>query len=122
MAVSKRVQVMLRPGLHEVVEELADEQNLPLSRVCGYLIEQALVNRGLWDEELRKRIQKEDIVEKSPAAASFNKTDLLDIKGVSSVETVSSNTKNQEIDKTNIDPQLLAMAKKLQTLKELELI
>ena len=115
---------MLRPGLYEVVQELAEEDNLPISRVCGYLIEQALVNRGLWDEKLRERIAQGDVVEKSPATASFNKLDLVENKMVEQVISNNSSLseKNSDSNKIEITDDLLALAKKLKALKALELL
>ena len=36
MAVSKRVQVLLRDRVHEIVQAIAEDENLSMSRVCSY--------------------------------------------------------------------------------------
>ena len=47
MAVSKRIQVLLKPLLTEAVENLAETQGETLSRMTAILVEEALTARGL---------------------------------------------------------------------------
>ena len=47
MAVSKRIQVLLKPLLTEAVEQLAETQGETLSRMTAILVEEALTARGL---------------------------------------------------------------------------
>ena len=42
----KRIQVLLRPRLLELVEQIAEEDGNPSSAVCVRLIEEALHSRG----------------------------------------------------------------------------
>ena len=46
MAVSKRVQVLLRDRIADIVEGLAECEGISVSRVCGALIEEALKAKG----------------------------------------------------------------------------
>ena len=46
MAVSKRIQVLLRDRIAELVEGLAECEGVSVSRLCGGLIEEALKARG----------------------------------------------------------------------------
>lgn len=47
MAVSKRIQVLLKPLLTQAVEDLAETQGETLSRMTAILVEEALTARGL---------------------------------------------------------------------------
>ena len=111
---------MLRPEILEIVQELAEDDNLPLSRTCGILIEQALVSRALWDNKTRKRIPKE--ATEDPHYKSVTKNDIIDSlpDGVET-ELVTKKAEPLEND-IDLDPELLALAKKLKALKQLDLL
>ena len=47
MAVSKRIQVLLKPHLNKAVEELAEQQGESVSRMTALLVQEALTTRGL---------------------------------------------------------------------------
>ena len=47
MAVSKRIQVLLKPYLTEAVEQLAEQQGETLSRMTALLVQEALTARGV---------------------------------------------------------------------------
>lgn len=119
MAPSKRVQVMLRPEVYEIVNDLAEQDNITLSKTCGILVEAALAQRSLWDATTRKRIKPE--MTQDPHYRSVNKTDILD--SVPENRTTELVTKKAEplTNDTELDPELLALAKKLQALKSLDL-
>ena len=102
MPSSPRVQVLLRPDVYEIVKELSEEENITLSKVCGLLVEQALVNRGLWD---KKRKIKPSM---SPDAKSLHRLDVLDTK----LDTP------KDPEPTELDPDDLKLLKKIKALKE----
>lgn len=124
MAASKRIQVMLRPEVYEIVKELAEEDNLSDSKTISILVEQALVERSLWDSRTRQRMPKE--VTDDPHFKSVNRTDILaDLPEGVQVETVMTKNTNQQPQSEptiELDDELLALAKKLKALKALELI
>ena len=120
MAPSKRFQVMLRPEIAEIVEDLAEQDNLSASKVCGILIEAALAQRSLWDRETRKRIPSD--LGSDPHSKSVNREDIFESLPPTVVaEKVMTKTKQPEQD-LNLDPELLELAKKLQALKALDLL
>lgn len=43
----KRIQVLLRPKVLEVVEEMAADERMPASKILVMLIEEALIHRGV---------------------------------------------------------------------------
>lgn len=47
----KRVQVLFRPAVLEVLEQLANEQGVTLSKISAQLVEEALESRGLVDRK-----------------------------------------------------------------------
>ena len=47
MAVSKRIQVLLKPHLTAAVEKLAEQEGETLSRMTALLVQEALTARGL---------------------------------------------------------------------------
>lgn len=113
MAAGKRVQVMLRPEIYSIIEDLRDEDNLSDSKICSILIEQALVERSLWDKDTRKRIPKEATDDAS--FKSVTKTDILDGIELPPNVTVQTTTKHERPQTE--DPEILELAKKLQALK-----
>ena len=118
MAAGKRVQVMLRPEIWEIVEELRDEDNLSDSKICAILIEQALVNRALWDKKTRQRLPAD--TGSDPASKSLNKTDILEGIELPEGVTVQTTTKHQQPETE--EQELMEIAKKLRLLKQLEMI
>ena len=62
MAVSKRIQVLLKPLLTEAVENLAEEQGETLSRMTAILVEEALTARGL-NPKTNPRFAPQDMVD-----------------------------------------------------------
>ena len=106
MAASPRVQVLLRPDVFDIVKDLSDEENITLSKVCGYLIEQALVNRGLWDK--KRRIKLTD----TPEAKSLHKTELFD----AAIPDVPKDPN------TELEPDDLKLLMKLKALKQAGLL
>lgn len=57
MAAYPRVQVLLRDGIFELINEIAKRDNLSVSKVCGMLIQESLAARNLWDIQKAERIQ-----------------------------------------------------------------
>lgn len=43
----KRIQVLLRPRVLEIVEGMAEDERMPASKILVQLIEEALINRGI---------------------------------------------------------------------------
>ena len=100
MAPGKRLQVMLRPEVYDIVKELADEDKLSNSKTMSILVEQALVSRSLWDAKTRKRIPKE--VQSDPHFRSVGKIDLLD--GLPENVDIKTYHKNQQPE-LKLDPE-----------------
>ena len=106
MPSSPRVQVLLRPDVYEIVKELSEEENITLSKVCGLLVEQALVNRGLWDKKRRIKPSMD------PDAKSLHRLDVF--------ETKVPEPKDPE--PTELDPEDLKLIKKIKALREAGLL
>ena len=113
---------MLRPEVFEIVQDLADADNISVSKTCGILVEAALAHRSLWDATTRKRIPQE--MTKDPSFRSVTRADILDV--IPEEKTVELVQKNAEpltkTDEPELDAELLALAKKLQALKQLDLL
>ena len=60
----KRVQVLLHPTVMEKIEQLSDEDGLPLSKQCALLVEEALEARGAIDRKsLRRKYSSTKVAE-----------------------------------------------------------
>ena len=113
---------MLRNEVYEIVQDLAVQDNISVSKAAGILVEAALAHRSLWDQKTRKRIPAG--MTKDPSFMSVTKADMLDgLPENVSTELVQKNaepvTKEPEPE---LDADLLALAKKLQALKQLDLL
>lgn len=111
---------MLRPEVFEIVQDLADADNISVSKTCGILVEAALANRSLWDASTRKRIKPE--MTQDPTFRSVTRTDILDV--VPETRTTELVTEKQEpkTEESELDDELMALARKLQALKQLDLL
>ena len=115
MAPSKRIQVMLRPEIAEIVEDMV-EQYSSASKVCSMLVEFALAQKGYWDPVARQRITPDS----TPQPTSSN--ELFESLPSSVVaETVMTKTKQPQPD-PEITPELIALAHKLQALQSVGLL
>ena len=44
---------MLRTEVYEIVQDLAVQDNISVSKAAGILVEAALANRSLWDQKIK---------------------------------------------------------------------
>ena len=110
---------MLRPEVYEIVNDLAEQDNITLSKTCGILVEAALAQRSLWDATTRKRIKPEMLDD--PHYKSVTKSDILDVVPEGRKTELVTKKAEPLTKDTELDPELLALAKKLQALKSLDL-
>lgn len=115
---------MLRPEVYEIVSDLAEADNISVSKTAGILVEAALANRSLWDQKTRKRIKPEMM--KDASFSSVTRADMLDgLPENVSAELVQKSTvpaTKTEEPEPELDAELLTLAKKLQALKQLDLL
>ena len=95
----KRVQVLLRPEVLEIIETLSNKDGLALSKTCALLIEEMLEAKGLLDRStLRNR-------------------------GRWQADSISKNKKTDESSQKNTDTSVseedLELLRKIKLLKEL---
>lgn len=62
----KREAVQLRPEVHRIVCKTADEINLSKSKTISLLVEDALINRGLYKRQLANKDKADHQAYKSP--------------------------------------------------------
>ena len=105
MAVSKRVQVLLRDRIAELVEGLAECEGVSVSRFCGLLIEEALRANGelTIDHQLHARAGVQVRTVEVPTPTTSQPTEV-------------------EADDDDEMVELLAMAKKLKALQKAGLL
>ena len=62
----KRVQVLFRPAVLEVLEQLSNEKGITLSKISAQLVEEALESKGLIDRKaLTNKTRKLEVVAKN---------------------------------------------------------
>ena len=113
---------MLRPEVFEIVQDLALADNITMSKTCGILVEAALAQRSLWDQNTRSRIKPE--MTEDATYKSVTREDIIEsVPETHTKELVQKNTvpstKTEDLD---LDPEMLALVKKLKTLKALDLL
>ena len=118
MAVSKRVQVLLRDRVHEIVHAIAEDENLSMSRVCSLLVEEALITRGAFSKTSHIR----DVLPSDPARDSLMRKDSLLAHAAQQGIEVHVDQVNTRKPETDISADDLKLLKKLKMLKELELL
>lgn len=115
---SKRVQVVLRSKVLEILEGISADENLSMSKVCSLLIEEALLARGVFSKTSHIR----EHLPPSPERDSVMRRDSL-VKAAEdlglNVETAYTKTETQDPELEDDDLRLL---KKIKMLKELNLL
>ena len=128
MAVSKRVQVLLRDRIADIVEGLAECEGISVSRVCGSLIEEALKAKGplTIDGQLHARagVQVQSVVtnQRTPDQPSPWKQMEEKVLRASEQAPSTSQPLDNEADDDDEMVELLEMAKKLKTLQKAGLL
>lgn len=121
MAVSKRVQVLLRDRIADIVEGLAECEGVSVSRFCGQLIEEALRANGelTIDGQLHARagIKVQSVVTNQRTAGQPSPWKQME-------EKVLATSQPTEVEADDDDEmlELLEMAKKLKTLQKAGLL
>ena len=109
---------MLRTEVYEIVQDLAVQDNISVSKAAGILVEAALANRSLWDQKTRKRIPAG--MTKDPSFMSVTKADMLDrLPENVSTELVQKNTvpvTKEPEQEPELDAELLALARNFKLL------
>lgn len=104
---SKRIQVLLRDRVRDVVQTLSDEENLSSSKICALLIEEALIHRGVFDNRPTVQVQRRE----DPDLESLMRRDGIQAQLVSRNMRGSERTEEEE-----------KLYRKLKMLKELEIL
>jgi len=117
MAVSKRVQVLLRDRVAEIIEGIAEEENLSQSKVCGALIEEALLTRGVFSKNSHIR----EVLPSTPTRDSVMRKDSL-LDAVDIAERKVEVTQNRKTETDDLEDEDLKLLRKSKMLKELNLL
>ena len=121
MAVSKRIQVLLRDPIAELVEGLAECEGVSVSRLCGQLIEEALRAKGelTIDHQLHARagVQVQSVVTNRGTAGQPSPFKQMEEKVLRASQPLDN-----EADDDDEMLELLEMAKKLKTLQKAGLL
>lgn len=126
MAVSKRVQVLLRDRIAELVEGLAECEGVSVSRFCGDLIEEALRANGelTIDGQLHARagIKVQSVVTNQRTPDQPSPWQQMEEKVLRASEQAPSTSQPTEVEADDEMLELLEMAKKLKTLQKAGLL
>ena len=126
MAVSKRVQVLLRDRIAELVEGLAECEGVSVSRFCGQLIEEALRANGelTIDGQLHARagIKVQSVVTNQRTVAGTAAPADQPSPWKQMEEKVLTTSQPTEVEADDEMLELLEMAKKLKTLQKAGLL
>ena len=117
MAISKRVQVLLRERVAEIIEGIADEENLSQSKVCSALIEEALLTRGVFNKNSHIR----EVLPSTPERDSIMRKDSL-LDAVDTANRKVEVTQNQKTGTDEMDDETLKLLRKFKMLQELNLL
>ena len=103
---NKRVQVLLKPRVTEIIERISEDENLSLSKICSLLIEEALITRGAYSKTSRMQ----EILPPSPERDSLMRRDSL----VTAAESAEASG--------DTDEETLRLLKKFKALKDAGLL
>lgn len=104
----KRIQVLLRDRVYEIVEALSGDENLPMSKVCSMLIEESLMARGEFSKS-------------RPADTPGFIPKGVEMKVVAKQDPIE-NARESLAAASGIDDEDLKLLRKLKMLKELNLL
>ena len=127
---TKRIQVLLRPRVLEVVEDLSEKEDFTLSKTVSMLVEEALISRGLFDkgyrtgnrealalqkeeQKLQTELEREEGLERDEDGYFFRPEE---VSGLGKHVTLVAK-KTQAIDDED-----LALLKKIKALKDVGLL
>ena len=132
MAPSKRFQVMLRPEIAEIVEDMV-EQYSSASKVCSMLVEFALAQKGYWDPVARQRITPttnpsfapQDMVDAIQREATASERGWKPSQGNEALDALTpemTKTKQPELDLDGMTPEQIELFKKFIKFTQLGLV
>ena len=111
---------MLRPEVFAIVQDLAVADNITMSKTCGILVEAALAQRSLWDQNTRSRIKPE--MTEDPHYKSVTREDIIESVPENRTTELISKKAKPLTEEPELDDELMALARKLQALKSLDLL
>lgn len=103
--------MLLRPEVLELVEAIAEQDNLSNSKVVALLAEEALVNRGLFQKN-----QIQPTTSKKRASSKLEDS-VLDMAADKNLEVTAVSKRTEDLN-----PEDLALLKKIKLLKEMNLL
>ena len=117
---SKRVQVLLKPRVTEIIEQISEEENLSLSKICSLLIEEALITRGAFSKTSTIR----EVLPPTPERDSLMKRDSLAIAAAEAAEKAGRQheTVMKKTEPMDGDEETLRLLKKFKALQDAGLL
>jgi hypothetical protein len=103
---AKRLQVLVKPRVLKILEGIAEDENLSLSKVCSLLIEESLITRGAFSKTSRMA----EILPDTPERQSVMRKDSL----VQAAETAQASGDDDE--------ETMRLLKKFKALKDAGLL